>query len=300
MALARTKYGIEYDPGEEEASSFSGAGWAVVALLLAAAAAFSFRVARRIASGDGEESSSGAASATSAPAPARATTRAGGGAPSAPPAVRKGEDFSPSGVPDFDRRPAKVKSLLMRLDAAAQRGDDAMQVAAIEALLALPGDPAADLAGRLAQALGRLNRRILFGSAPTRWTAEIEVRRGDSAERIAREHGCTVSSFLALNAISDPSKLAAGRKVRVLEHPRFNVVARKKSRSVDLFLNGKLFARYAMREPAPPPTLPAGAYATPADIRQFLRRAGIPLAAEDEAELAMLVPRDTPFSATDG
>ena len=157
---------------------------------------------------------------------------------------------------------------------------------------------AADLADTLVPRLGALNMSILFDDADPRWVAEVVVKRGDSATRIAQEHGSTLASMARLNGWANADRLAVGARVKVMNHPKFNIVVHKKLRAVDLFLGGKLFKRYEIPEYEAGVKWPPGDYKTPANLRDFLGKMGAALRSGDLAEISMLVPRDTPLNIT--
>ena len=79
-----------------------------------------------------------------------------------------------------------------------------------------------------------------------------------------------------------------GSKIRVMNHPRFNLVIHRRSRTADLQLNGKFFKRYDL---AAPVTGEVGAYEISSRIRQFWKERGISFSMKDRAELEMLLPR---------
>ena len=301
MGLARVKYGIEFDPGRGGRDPVSK-GWFAVAAVVATAFAAVMFVMRLISSPEG--GGDGAAPiaigvAPLAPAP-----------PPAPPrdiaqdAAQDRKDEKPPAPPppetikikDFAQRPARVRNLLLRLDGAAKRGDAGMQAATIEQLLARPD--AADLADTLVPRLGALNMSVLFDEHDRRWVSEVTVKSGDSATRIAQEHGSTLASMVKLNGWTNADRIKVGSRVKVLNHPKFNIVVHKKLRAVDLFLGGKLFKRYDMPEGASGVKWPPGDYKTPANLRDFLNKMGATLRVEDAAEIGMLVPRDTPLNIT--
>lgn len=185
------------------------------------------------------------------------------------------------------RRPTKVTNLLMRLDVAEKNRDIAMAIDTIEQLRSLPGNPAADLDDSLARRLGVLNMRRLFGSDKSPWTSEIVVKRGDNASRIAYEHGSTLASFAKLNG-GNVEKVVIGRKMKVMDHPRFSLVVHRLTKTADLSLNGKFFKRYYLKSEV---RGQIGAYEVPERIRPIWAEKGITLDLEDRAELEMLMPR---------
>ena len=185
------------------------------------------------------------------------------------------------------KRPTKVTNLLMRLETAEKNRDIAMAIDAIEQLRALPGNPAADLDDSLARRLGVLNMRRLFGAGKSPWTTEIVVKRGDNATRIAYEHGSTLASFAKLNG-GDVGKVVIGKKMVVMDHPRFTLVVHRLTKTADLSLNGKFFKRYYLKGDV---RGDVGAYEIPERIRQLWTEKGILLDQQDRAELEMLMPR---------
>lgn len=299
MGLARVKYGIEFDPGRGGRGPVSK-GWIAVAAVVATALAAVMFVMRLISSPDGGGDGAAPIAIGVAPQPAQ---------PQAPRdaeriAAQERKDEKPPApqppetvkIKDFAQRPARVRNLLLRLDGAAKRGDAGMQAATIYQLLAMPD--AADLADTLVPRLGRLNMCLLFDEHDRRWVSETTVKNGDSATRIAQEHGSTLASMAKLNGWTNADILRAGSRVKVLNHPKFNIVVHKKLRAVDLFLGGKLFKRYDMPEGSPGVKWPPGDYKTPANLRDFLNKMGATLRTEDAAEIGMLVPRDTPLNIT--
>ena len=107
------------------------------------------------------------------------------------------------------------------------------------------------------------------------------MKRGDSASRIASEHGSTLASMRKLNEKADLNRVKIGQKLHVMNHPRFNLVVHRRSRTADLQLNGKFFKRYDL---ATEPKAPIGA-------RTWRESADLELKPEDRAELDVLLPK---------
>ncbi len=304
MALTRVKYGVEYSTRREEpGGGSSGAGWIVVLVVLVASVSFIVHVVRRISASDDGSAAAGEEPALVVEALARTVEPsyppvAETDAPPAvlPPVVEElpDEEMRPVVMKDFGGRPAKVKSLLLRLDQASANHELEKEVTTIEQLRALPGDAVADIDDKLVLKLGELNRRWLFEKHNPQWVAEVTVKRGDSATRLAQENGATLGSLRALNPGANLDRLRVGEKIKVMNHPSFALIIRRRLRTVDLHLNGKLFKRYTLPDSAPDIPLEPGAYRTPANLREYFRREGVGLTAEDAAEIDLLVPRDTP------
>lgn len=292
MSLKRVKYGIEFDPGRIDPEPGSR-GWIVVAAVVATAVASVAFVARLISSSSGGDDEPAPISVGVRPPDPALVEEDGGGEAAEQPKAPVQDAIK---VSDFAQRPTRVRNLLLRLDAAAKRGDAAMQAATIEQILAIPA--AADLADMLVPRLGDLNMAMLFGEHDRRWVSETQVKSGDSASRIAQEHGSTLASMVKLNGWKDANMLRAGSRVKVMNHPKFNIVVHKKLGAVDLFLGGRLFKRYEIPEGAPGVKWQPGDYKTPSGLRDFLNRMGATLRPDDAAEIDMLVPRDTPLNIT--
>ena len=171
-----------------------------------------------------------------------------------------------------------------------------LAVSTIEQLRALPGEAVADLDNSLARRLGELNIRRLFVGRNRQWVKEVEVRRGDSATRIAFENGSTLASLLKLNSLPSADRLRVGQKLNVMDHPRFTIVVHRVAKYADLTLKGKFFKRYDIIAPV---RAEAGNYETPTKLRAFLAEKGIALSPADSAELDMLVPAKSSLLVSD-
>ena len=281
MALVRGKYGVEYDPRQMERGS-SGLGRVVVAVIALAAVSLVWTLVGRWRAPDPlpePEPPEEAEKAPAAPEPAVAKPAA----PEPPPP----KVVAPEAIV---KRPVKVRNLLMRLEEAEKTRDVEMAVSTIETIRALPGSPAADLDDALARRLGVLNLRRLFDRKSAQWIKEVTVRRGDSASRLAAENGSTLASFLKLNGPA-AERPVIGRKLYVLNHPRFSLVVHRRSRTADLSLNGKFFKRYDLVGDV---TGKDGAYETPARLRGFWAERGIGFKPADRAEIELLMPAGAP------
>ena len=277
MSLARGKFGIEYDPRKLEPES-SGFGWVVVAVSFAALISLSFVIVKRIRSDEP------IADSREMPVEERPSA-------TVPPAVRDPKARETVSVPlrgsaSFVNRPSRLRNLLMRLEEAEKHGDVEMAVGTIESIRALPGSPAADLDDALARRLGTLNIRRLFDLRCAQWVKSVEVRRGDSASRIAAENGSTLSSLARLNG-GDVERIRLGAKLHVMDHPRFNLVIHRRTRIADLSLNGKFFKRYDLQGEV---KARDGAYEVPERRKGFWGVFGPAFGKADRAELDMLLP----------
>ena len=280
MSLARGKYGVEFNPRQMERDS-SGLGWIVFVVVAVALVSLVWTVIGRLRSTEPSEVMP-PESAEQSPSAAK---------PAVPPVAPVLPPLEPKVTSSLPRRPAKVRNLLMRLEEAEKLKDVEMAVSTIETIRSLPGSPAADLDDALARRLGTLNVMRLFTLRSAQWVREVTVKRGDSATRIAAENGSTLASFVKLNG-GKVEKMVIGRSVFVLNHPRFNLVVHRRSRTADLSLNGKFFKRYDLIGGV---TGKEGAYELPQRLRNFWHNTlGVQLTEADRAELEMLLPVGAP------
>ena len=251
----------------------SGFGWIVVVVAFAALISLSVVVVRRVRSDE--------------PVPETLEIAA-----TVPQTVAAANEAPQAVVRDtgFSRRPTKVRNLLMRLEEAEKSHDIEMAVTTIESIRSQPGSPAADIDDALARRLGTLNLRRLFEVRSAQWVKAVTVGRGDSASRIAAENGSTLASLARLNG-GNVDRIRIGAKLYVMDHPRFNLVLRRRTRIADLSLNGKFFKRYDL-----PGEVRAkeGAYEVPERRKLLWDRLGTAFRKEDCAELEMLLPTGAP------
>lgn len=283
MSFKRVKYGVEYNSRPIQDDS-SGIGWVFAVLGLVALVSLTVTLVNRFRSSDGE---SGGESLTIVQAEPMAGV-------DVPPPAKDGQIKV-----SLPHRPPQVRNLLLRLQEAenslGKKGSPAdkqryleMAVTTIEQIRALPGTPAADIDDALARRLGTLNMVRLFDLKSSQWVTETVVKRGSSATHVAAEHGSTLSSLVRLNGGRSLEKLRAGHRLKVMNHPRFNLIVHRRSGTADLSLNGKFFKRYDLVGPIGGPD---GAYEIPSSPRAFWARIGTGFSAADRDELEMLMPK---------
>ena len=278
MAFERGKFGLEYDLRQKDESS-GGLGWVVATIAFLAFVSLAWTLVGRFRS-NAEEAE---VDVVVAEEPQKVETPPAANPPPAPetePTTRRIDDS------DMAKRPVKLRNLLMRLDEAKKRRDVEMEVTTIEQIRAMPGSPAADLDDSLARRLGTLNVRRLFDLRNAQWVKQVTVKRGDVASRIAYENGSTLASLARLNG-GNVEKVVIGQKLYVMDHPRFNLVIHRRTRTADLSLNGKFFKRYDLPGEV---SGKEGTYEMPANPRTFWRSIGVEFKIADRAELEMLMP----------
>lgn len=273
--LQRGNYGVEWSGrGRDEDPSFIVR--LIIVVVLVSIVAFAVAIVKRTRANRESEAREASfergAKSMDAPCPSPESHEPKVEIPAPPPPP-------PPSVARLDRRPPKVRNLLLRLEQAEKTRDIEMAITTIEQLMTIPGAPAADIEDKLARRLGELNTLLLFERKSPQWVREVTVKGGDTASRIASEYGSTFASLKKLND-GPMDKVKIGRTLYVLNHPRFNLVVRRRSKTADLQLNGKFFKRYDLRSTE---GLKTGAF----EWRE------VSLSANERSELDMLLPKTT-------
>ena len=276
MAFERGTFGIEYNPVRVRDDSSSATGWIVALVACAALCSLVWSLVSRAKAPKDERPGPDIPNQTVRTEPA----------PPSPKKATRAPAFDADRGGSLSKRPVKVRNLLMRLEEAERTQDIEMAVTTIETLRAFPGSPAADLDDALARRLGKLNMKRLFSVKNAQWVAHVAVKRGDSATRIAREHGSTLASLKRLNAGS-VDRLNIGDRLYVMNHPRFNLVIRKRLKTADLSLNGKFFNRYDLLGDVKGAS---GAYELPEKRRGFWKEIGVEFKHDAREDIEMLLP----------
>lgn len=188
----------------------------------------------------------------------------------------------------LDNRPAKVRTLLLRLAQAEKAKNYEMVIQTIERIRAESGATTADIDDKLARRAGELNWHRLFVLHNAQWVKEVSVRKGSNASLIASEHGSTLESLRRLNPSVNLDTVREHQKLKVLETPRFRLNIHRRSRIADLLLNGKFFKRYYLIQDSGKD----GRYKVTKPYASFWRELGVVFSGDDRLELEMLMPKD--------
>ena len=282
MSLARGKFGIEFDPlrGDEAPS---GRGLLIFAAVLIVLISFTVTLVKRLGANDEELALERAERAP--------VTEAAKAVPASLPAP----PLAPAVPPEkaaLASRSRTMRNLLMRLTEAERDRDLSRQVETIELLRALPGNPAADIDHLLVKRLGRLNYRWMFGDENSPWTSRLTPRRGNSAERIAKEQGMTLAALLKLNHWRSTDELRPNESVRVFNRPNFVLIVHRRSRLAELMLDGKLFKAYEL---AQVPRVEPGLYQATDDFKQQFTKLDLAFTAPAQSELKLFLLASAPI-----
>lgn len=197
-------------------------------------------------------------------------------------------------------RPAMERQQLLRLAQAEREKKSALAVDAIEKLYTRPAMN--DLQSDLVQRLGELNMQRLRSETNTPWTVMVTIQRGDTLDRLSREHKTTMAATRMLNPKLDPNRLKIGMAVRLLNYPNAVLVVHKKLDTADLFLkNGsKLFKRYALKvgDKAAPGSYPVSSESGATLLARFAQFA-LKASAADRKELETFLAPGSRITVTD-
>ncbi|MGN0852043.1 MAG: LysM peptidoglycan-binding domain-containing protein [Kiritimatiellia bacterium] len=200
---------------------------------------------------------------------------------------------------DADRPPME-RQQLQRLAQAERDGNSAIAADAIEKIYARPA--MVDLQGPLVHRLGQLNMKRLQSETNTPWTAIVKIQRGDTLERLSREHRTSKAATQMLNPGLDPTRLQIGTPIRVLNYPNAVLVIHKKLESADLFLKGsKLFKRYSLKvgDKAVPGSYPISGENGMTAASRFSQFGLKPAQASDRKELEMFLAPGSRITVAD-
>lgn len=105
---------------------------------------------------------------------------------------------------------------------------------------------AGDARTHVERRLGEVGCALVFTTRSMPGKVEHKVQPGESVDRIARLHGVTRELLLKANDIRVAERIQAGKRLQVLEHPRWAVEVRRHSGQLRLYLNGELLKCYAV------------------------------------------------------
>ena len=236
MGYARGRFGVEYQPhGNTETHRLR---WFVGIVTLLVLAAFTwYRLSHRTSAPKPPREAA-------ARAPVAVTDPVGTPTPRAkqtPQVLR----LVGSWLATASTRSEKEQVLLQRLAEAERQGNVPLAIDSLKKLYDRP--TMADIRDPLMRRLGDLNVAHLFSGKTTPWTVVVTVKRGDSLNRIAREHRSTPAVVAKLNPRVKWERLQPGDAVRVLDFPNAVLVIYKQLGYADLSLkNGQFFRRYIL------------------------------------------------------
>lgn len=304
MGYARGRFGVEYHPrGPHGTAETHRLRWLAATVVLLVLAAFAwYRLSHRAGAPKPPRGRAAAPAATvplRPPAPEAAAPEKPPTAPAAPrrtaaqpPPTRQSPQVMrlvEAWLATAPTRSEKEQVLLQRLAEAERQGNVPLAIDSIKKLYERP--TMADIRDPLMRRLGDLNLAHLFSGKTTPWTVVVTAKRGDSLNRLAREHRATPAVVAKLNPRVKWDRLRPGDAVRVLDFPNAVLVVYKRRGYADLSLkNGQFFRRYAL---SVSPTAPCSVYPVApesgATVHARLRALGAKATPADRAELDLFL-----------
>lgn len=116
-------------------------------------------------------------------------------------------------------------------------------------------EAAAELRPFVERKLGALHSSLYLSTRLAPGKAVHALASGEKLGKLASQYGCTLEYLLTVNAIQKPDKLQIGKRVTVLQNPRFELLISKRDSTAVLLLNSGFFKRYTLllSEGTPPP-----------------------------------------------
>lgn len=145
---------------------------------------------------------------------------------------------------DVDAQPPAVRKLLALAMKKEQEDDLLGARLVLRDLLSAP--EAKGVRNYVERQLAEVNEKLLFSDRPAPEKKEHTIAPGNLISRLAKQYGTTDAYILKVNQIDDVSRLRLGRKIWVLDHPKFVLTVDKSRFSAVLTLNGFFYRRYSV------------------------------------------------------
>lgn len=126
---------------------------------------------------------------------------------------------------------------------AAEKADDFF-AARTNYLAALEDKDCGNARPRLEERLGFVDVELIF--TPRQMDGKIDhaILSGESIKLIANKFGTTVDLIVKANSIANPNRIQVGDRIRVLDHPKFEIRVSKKANDLLVTMDGRFFKRY--------------------------------------------------------
>lgn len=182
------------------------------------------------------------------------------------------EESVPKAMPAKEKVEALAPAVKKLLDAAMkkEREDDLLGARMVYWDLLTIKD-AHGLQGFIENRLATINHDLLYEDRPAPEKVGHTIVQGNLISRIATQYENTQAYILSANKIANVSQLRIGRKIWVLDHPKFVLTVYKKQFSAILTLNGRFHKRYSVGVGE----APAGTYSIRGSVKHpVYRRSG--------------------------
>ena len=96
----------------------------------------------------------------------------------------------------------------------------------------------------LEERLAFVNIELIFTPRQMEGKIDHAILSGESVKLIANKFGTTVELIVKANSITNPNRVQVGDRIRVLDHPKFEIHVSKTENDLLVTLNGQFFKRY--------------------------------------------------------
>lgn len=147
-------------------------------------------------------------------------------------------------VADSKPASAEVGALIEKGQEAERRDDLGAARAAYEAALA--SQNCGESVPLVENRLGDVMVKLIMSQREMPEKVDHAIVSGDLVAKLARKYGTTAQLISAANGITNPNNIKIGDRLRILDHPNFEIKVSKSENWLLVTLNGKFFKRYTV------------------------------------------------------
>lgn len=158
---------------------------------------------------------------------------------------KKSERISPLPVL---KTPKKASSEVLALLERGQQfeRDDELEAARKAYEEALSNKDVGDARTLIESNLGNVFIKLIMSQREMAEKVDHAIVSGDLLQKLARKYGTTSALIANANGISNPNNIKIGDRLRILNHPKFEIVVSKSENWLLVKMNGKFFKRYTV------------------------------------------------------
>ncbi len=169
--------------------------------------------------------------------------------PPAPPSAAKTPKTPPPAPTPAAKTPSRPTGAgTAKTIAAGQEAERAGDLAAARTAFetALAADDIGDSRALVESRLGDIMVKLVASQREMPEKVDHAIVKGDLIALLARKYGTTTDLIATANNISNPNNIQIGDRLRIMDHPAFEIEVSKSENWLLLKLNGKFFKRYTV------------------------------------------------------
>lgn len=164
-------------------------------------------------------------------------------APSKPEAKKNVPAVPPPIPADLTKEASPRVMALLEAGQNAEKADDYF-AARTNYLVAISDKDCGKARPLLEERLGFVNIELIFTPRQMKGKVDHAILSGESVKLIANKFGTTVDLIVKANSIANPNRVQVGDRLRILDHPKFEIHVSKKANDLMVTLDGQFFKRY--------------------------------------------------------